>query len=245
MEAAIRKEGLTPLLLALLTTLTGCANVTSQPQFSPPLNETLFAPVPVADLETFNTQNDNQRSELARFISRPDIAPLLPFRQVERFLGSKLIDFGYEGKNLGASEALSNMGGNCMSLALVTQAVAMELGVPVRFQLVHAAPVLLDATDDLIVLSSHVRTLLFDAPSDAKVLSPYFGNHDLIAIDYFPSNNNLFGVFIDDSSFIAMFYRNLASDALIAGDLGKVRTSPRTALAVIATTVQGIQLKAC
>lgn len=200
--------------------VSACAQApTSQVKPPPPINEALFSPIAVPSPDTFISLTEPQKRELAAYVQRPDIALLPPYRQVERFLSSKLADFGYEGNNLGAATALAQLGGNCMSLALVTLAVAKELEVPTQFQLVHASPVLLDAADDLVVLSDHVRTLLYDAPANTERLSPFFSGYRILAVDYFPSNNNLFGAVLENDTFIAMFYRNLASDALIKGDL--------------------------
>ncbi|QSX35846.1 tetratricopeptide repeat protein [Shewanella sedimentimangrovi] len=233
-------------LLGLVALIGGCSQLKAgkAPPTPLPFNNALYTPVAVPEPSQFITLTDAQRAELADFVVRPDIAGLPVYKQAQRFLVTKLQDFGYEGKNLGASEALDSLGGNCMSLALVTLAVARELGVPAQFQLVHEAPVLLDMKDDLMVLSDHVRSLLYDAPMDTPFLSPYFGGYSIMVVDYFPSGNNLFGALLKQETFIAMFYRNLASDALIKGDLAAAYWLSREGLKWDSTYVPLINIAA-
>lgn len=219
-------KGLFVVLLTLIVMLSGCSQTTDMNSVDAtpiPINKSLYPDefaANVSSYETLFTLSPAQYDDIERFIQRPDIAPLAPFLQVQRYLVDTLTDFHYEGQSLNAADALMLNSGNCMSMAAVSYAVSKALKVPIQFQMVQSEPVLLDVTNNTMIISDHVRTLLYNAPEDAEFLSPYWGGHQFATIDYFPSATSLAGRLVDAATFVAMFYRNLASDALVEGRLG-------------------------
>nr|WP_276521545.1 hypothetical protein [Shewanella sairae] len=85
-----------------------------------------------------------------------------------------------------------------------------------RFQVMHTMPVLLDISDNVAVTSDHVRTLMYETVEDLE--GAMFGRNR-IKIDYFPDKYDRGGKIIDQDEFFAMFYRNLAADAIFGGKL--------------------------
>ncbi|MCL2914013.1 hypothetical protein L2725_09455 [Shewanella corallii] len=165
--------------------------------------------------------SEQQRQEIHAFVSRPDIAALRPFRQVEAYVLQHVDGFGYKGVNLPATEALAQRQGNCMTLALMTYAVAQELDVHSRFQMVYTEPVLTDVRNGLAFISDHVRVFLYDAPVGTEGVGGFMTAYDRVAVDYFPDPFNRNGGLIDNQEFLAKFYRNLAADALALDEYNK------------------------
>lgn len=201
--------------------LTGCS-IAPQGKSTP--NMTL----PAANVDLFTTQTlavpshnqlsqllPAQRAALFEFIKRPNIASLKPREQVAEFIDANILGFTYEGMNYSASDALSKRAGNCMSLAMLTYAVAKELNVAVNFQVIYSAPILLDVKNDLAISSDHVRSILFDDVTHGV----YISDAGRTVIDYFPDRFDRSGAIVSEETFWAMYYRNLAADALIAGNL--------------------------
>ncbi|MGR3969881.1 tetratricopeptide repeat protein [Shewanella sp. 1180_01] len=173
--------------------------------------------IPVPSVDSLSSLTSEQRTELNDFIRRKEIEKLSPRKQVVEFISSKMQHFNYEGRNYIASEALRTQSGNCMSLALLTYAVANILNVETTFQVIHSSPLLTDIKDDLVVSSDHVRVFLSESAYKGHYLSG--GNHTVI--DYFPDVNDRAGAIVSEKEFLAMFYRNLAVDALLEGDLSR------------------------
>ncbi len=157
-----------------------------------------------------------QIAEIKQFRLQSDVSRLPAFQQVKNFLEKRMVNFNYEGKNYSAEEALALNQGNCMSLALLTYAIASEFQVDVSFQLLHTMPVLLDVTDRYSVTSDHVRTFLYESEGNAD--QTLFSRSRNVVIDYFPNRYDRGGRMVNTDEFFAMLYRNLAADALFSDD---------------------------
>ncbi|QLE85271.1 hypothetical protein FLM48_09320 [Shewanella sp. Scap07] len=169
---------------------------------------------PVATIEQLASLSPEQHAEIAQYKLQPEIRILSKRKQAAKFIERKMVNFNYEGKNLSASEAYEQQHGNCMSLALLAYAIANAFDVEITFQRMHTIPMLVDASDDLLVISDHVRSFLADKPTSEDV-EP---SKDISVIDYFPDRLDRSGAMITEDEFIAMLYRNLAADALIEND---------------------------
>ncbi|MCL1066757.1 hypothetical protein L2735_08045 [Shewanella olleyana] len=202
--------------------LSACSSTTSTSPVSPlPMPETghyfakLKAPASVPSIESLSALLPEQEQELNEFITRDDIASLSKRHQVARFIQDKMVNFNYEGLNYTTSEAWQKRSGNCMALAMLTFGVAKHLDVKAVFQVVHSAPLLTHISNDLIVSSDHVRTFLYES----DIAGVYFNNSEFSVIDYFPDRNDRSGAVVFDAEFLAMFYRNLAADAILKDQL--------------------------
>ncbi|WP_194944966.1 tetratricopeptide repeat protein [Shewanella sp. TC10] len=172
-------------------------------------------PTTVPSIESLSALLPEQEQELNEFIARDDIAFLSKRHQVARFIEDKMTNFNYEGLNYTTSQAWQQRSGNCMALAMMTYGVAKYLDVRAVFQVVHSAPLLTHISNDLIVTSDHVRTFLYETDAGGV----YLNGSEFTVIDYFPDSNDRTGGVVSENEFIAMFYRNLAADALLAGEL--------------------------
>ncbi|ABV37367.1 tetratricopeptide TPR_2 repeat protein [Shewanella sediminis HAW-EB3] len=215
--------------IAALMLMTACSShissVSSATPVMPQMNDNLFVSgsdvtsTPIPGFERLMALTPEQIEDLHQFVSRDDIAQLPKNKQVREYLFTKLVNFNYEGENYSASVALEKGSGNCMTLALLTYAVARELGVKAVFQVMHTPPMLLEVTSDLAVTSDHVRTFLYEDDTDNKGF--YFSGRTYVILDYFPDRYDRGGRKIGEQQFIGMLYRNFAADALLDGDLNR------------------------
>lgn len=162
--------------------------------------------------EDFYQLTDAQVKSMRSFIEQEKFAELSPHRKVYELLESKLDNFDFRGENLYASDSLDSNSGNCMALAMLTYAIAKELDVEISFQVMHTIPVLLGVSGNISVTSDHVRSFLHEQGQDKD---SFLGQTNRIRIDYFPDKYDRGGMMIDSDEFFAMFYRNLAADAIL------------------------------
>ena len=156
----------------------------------------------------------SQQAEFLAYFNAPERQEVGAHRRVYQFLEQHLSGFDYQGKNYTATKAYALKSGNCISLAVLTKALADLAGVQIEFQSIISAPVL-SFESDLMVSSDHVRTFLYDPAFIPEKDTFYFIKPSLV-VDYLPSSADITGPRITQQTFIAMFYRNLAADALLA-----------------------------
>lgn len=214
------------LLLLTFFVLSACSSAPShelvhKPEF-PKTNQQLFdlSSTRIPSYSDLIYLTPKQTQDIEEFVSQNDIALLSKHKQVYEYLSKKLVNFNYEGENYLASEAMHKGGGNCMSLALLTYAVAKHLGVEAVFQVMHTEPLLLEVTSNIAVTSDHVRTFLYEEKDTAQSSKGFFfSGRSYRVLDYFPGRYDRSGKIINENQFIAMLYRNLAADSLLEGNL--------------------------
>ena len=207
------------ILLALL--LAACATAPGTPQeivadpslpgldpqpFGPPL-----AVPPSASLFELTAA---QQDAFLREFNDPAQAAVAPHARLAGYIEGRLALFRYDGATRTASDALASDEGNCLSLALVTTALARLAGVEVGYQRMREEPVF-DRHDKVVLVADHVRSLLFD-PSDQPEAGDLTGFESHIVIDYFPDRRRRRGGRVDEQALQSMFYANLAAEALAA-----------------------------
>lgn len=211
-------------LLSLMSLLvTSCANTEITPQQSQaitiPLNNDLFDIREIkliSQEEIFKLSPEQQQAILAYLENK--IATGMPAHQAVRaYLQNRLSNFTYYGATYTAEKALALNKGNCMSLAILTTAVAKLANVDFEYREVSTLPVF-KKQNNLLLSSSHVQTLLFDPTFVPKEDVIYF-SRPAVVVDYFPESSNHSGRYFSLEPFLAMFYKNIASDALVANQL--------------------------
>ncbi|KUM54410.1 tetratricopeptide repeat protein [Rheinheimera sp. EpRS3] len=170
----------------------------------------------------------SQQAEFLAYFNAPERQDVAAHRRVYQFLAQHLSGFDYQGKNYTATKAYALKSGNCISLAVLTKALADLAGVQIEFQSIISAPVL-SFESDLMVSSDHVRTFLYDPAFIPEKDTFYFIKPSLV-VDYLPSSADITGPRITQQTFIAMFYRNLAADALLAEQYDQALALLKTAL---------------
>ena len=136
-------------------------------------------------------------------------------KAIERYLDSTMGYFSYDAETFTASESQSKQQGNCVSLAILTQAYANVAGVETGFREVSTYPIF-KKEQDLLIVSTHFNTKLY-APKESEEK-----DKDWIQIlragtvvDYFPQQNTFYLGNATYSNLVSKFYSNLATDALI------------------------------
>ncbi len=139
-------------------------------------------------------------------------------RKVYKYLEQITQSFNYQGDTLMATDALAQESGNCLSLAILTTSLAKLAGVDIGYQLVDDIPVY-QLSGQLMQRGVHVRSILYESrePRDGVFAFSRRG----IVIDYFPVGGSRFKGNLDESGYVAMYYRNIAAEALARGDYQK------------------------
>ncbi|MFV8818477.1 tetratricopeptide repeat protein [Haliea sp. E17] len=165
-----------------------------------------------------------------------------PYRRVADYLKHITEDFSYRGDTLLASEALAQESGNCLSLAILTTALARRAGVEIDHQLMIDAPVY-QIREGVVEKGVHVRTRLSDPEwlpeQDIQLLRP-----PSVVIDYFPTGRERFFGNLSFGEFTGRYYRNLAVDALEAGELDRAYWYTVSALEAAPADAESLNLLA-
>lgn len=185
-------------------------------------------PVPTeADIFALTAE---QQAEFLNYFYAPQHSDMPANRRLYRFLARKVSGFDYLGKNHTASQAYALNSGNCMSLAVLTKALADLVDVDIEFQSIKSAPVF-SIENDFLLSSDHVRTFLYDASARAPGKNMLQIGKPYLVIDYLPSITDVNGPRISQHTFIAMYYRNLAADAVLTQQYSQALALLKAALA--------------
>ena len=205
-------------LSIVLLLLAGCS--TSQKPSSVPLQVqhlTLPAePFPLLSVpseEQIFQLNEQQKQEFLDYYHAPENQHILGHRRLHQYLESILGGFHFQGKTHNASQALIAQSGNCLSLAILTTALAKLVELEVSYQRVNSAPIY-HRYHNVMTLSSHVRTIIYQPKSETADDMLLLRRGHLI-IDYFPQSGDIKGDKVAYEDFVAMYFQNLAGDALV------------------------------
>lgn len=157
-----------------------------------------------------------QEQEFLDYFNNPRLDYEPPYRRLYYYLESKVRDFTYRNDTLTASEAFASNSGNCLSLAIMTTALANLVDVRIEYELVDDNPVY-EQHGTVIEKGLHVRSLLFDPHWTAR--DEFVFSNRGIAIDYFPTRAERFVRKMHHEEYQAMYYRNSAVEALRSEDL--------------------------
>ncbi|MCG9695791.1 hypothetical protein [Shewanella sp. Isolate11] len=113
-----------------------------------------------------------------------------------------------------AQKTFEERTGNCLSLVLVSAAIADALGVDVEFQEIEIPPVW-DRQGDFYLVNGHINIRLIPRESH----DTYLVSKSAILVDFIPEKTmrGYAKKRIDKQTVIAMFYNNIAAESLIFG----------------------------
>ena len=134
-------------------------------------------------------------------------------RRLYEYLDTILDGFHFQGKTHNAATALTEQSGNCLSLAILTTALARLVDLEYDYQRVNSAPIY-HRYHNVMTLSSHVRTIVYK-PNFAVEDNVVVVRRPRLVIDYFPQSGDINGSKVQFDDFVAMYYQNLAGDALV------------------------------
>jgi len=114
-----------------------------------------------------------------------------------------------------ASQAFDARAGNCLSLVIMTAALARELGLEVRYQRVVSED-MWSRSGETYFASGHVNVTLARQHRDPRVR---FDEKQALTIDFIPPKPNTFPRTweVAEKSIVAMFMNNRAAEAFAAG----------------------------
>ncbi|GAB2684324.1 tetratricopeptide repeat protein [Aliiglaciecola aliphaticivorans] len=176
----------------------------------------LFRPREVASVDDIFQLTVKQQNDFKTYYFAERNAHIEGHERLYNYLEMILYGFDYKGDTYKASDALSKHSGNCLSLAIVTTALANLVDLDVRYQRVNTAPIY-QRFHNVMTLSSHVRSHVFAPETPLKKNEIVVARKKMI-IDYFPEKGNVRGDFLNKSQFLSMYYQNLAGDSLVAKD---------------------------
>jgi len=161
--------------------------------------------------------SQQQINEFSAYYLSPSLQQTSSNRRIFQYLKEYEKSYRYSGKTLTAEQSLIQTEGNCLSLAILTTALAKSVGVDTGYQLVDSQPVY-QKEEDIILSAQHIRSLLFEPKKSPKQQfnrgQLELGRNTLI-VDYFPTQNSRIRKNISESEFVAMYYKNIAADAII------------------------------
>ena len=211
----------------ILCLLSGCS--TLQPAAvddeatSLDLHTSLFGERPdIVTVSQIHSLTEEQQRAVFSYFLDPKRLATPAHKRVYDYLALETSRFNYRGDTYVAAEALETLSGNCLSLAILTTSLAQLADVDIDYQLMDSDPVFQSA-GNIIRRSRHVRSVLI-APTwkspegNAAFLS--FGRPS-IKVDYFPSETDRMIGHVRDSEYTAMYYQNVAADALEDNDLSQ------------------------
>lgn len=225
-------KGITFSTISLCLLLPACSM--TSPETTPQLSQAVLAPAqaefiinpilladelvndnPASPVNTDLTQilalsDAQQTAFLAFYQQRTDLPPHL---RLSRYLERLTDSYNYQERTLSASEAFDGRAGNCISLVMLTTALANLVDLEIDYQRLSTTPVF-DRQNGVILTSDHVRTRVYAPPSSQFTLRP---GH--VIIDYFPSRSSRHSEQVDSDTLTSMYFVNLAAEKLVADDL--------------------------
>ncbi|QOL25102.1 tetratricopeptide repeat protein [Thalassotalea sp. LPB0316] len=158
--------------------------------------------------------------QLVREISREPSSKDRVSELVSFLFESDQIGINYNSSaNLTARETFYSQNANCMSLTVLSYALAKAADLPAYFQRVDV-PEYWVRNGSYNMLTGHVNLVIFDA--DRPLAQTVYGKN-VYTIDFDPTmRKQAFpSEFVDKNTIMAMFYTNKGADAMVIGDTNK------------------------
>jgi Tfp pilus assembly protein PilF len=213
---------LSAVAMCVLLLLQGCAHqelhapATAAPWLG---NSALFGERPaVPTPDELHRLDPDQQAEFLAWFNHPSRARVPAYQRLYIYLENKVGWFQYLPETLPAAQVLGSNGGNCMSLAMLTTALADLAGVDISYQFMDDSPVY-EYQGNVVIRGNHISAIVKNpeweavkGTAAALLLSPG------MRIDYFPELRGRFLANLDRNGYLALYYDNIASDAITRGD---------------------------
>lgn len=176
-----------------------------------PAFSTAFGPRPPLPAEQqVHTLTPAQQQAFLSYFNDPRLRGIPPYRRLYDYLEDVTREFVYESATYTASEVLQFNSGNCLSLAILTTALARLAGVEIRYQLLDSRP-LYELNGTVANKEVHVRSILYDtATPGVNTGAP---RQAFYYVDYLPALRGRIIANISDGQYRAMYYLNMAAEA--------------------------------
>ncbi|KHT59855.1 hypothetical protein RJ44_06350 [Alteromonas macleodii] len=170
-----------------------------------------FALIDVEEPGALFALSEQQKQHFLSYYNSPAKAHISPNFRLAYYLDNLVSNFSYAGDTLKAQDVLNKRYGNCMSLAVLTTALAKLVNLDVVYQQVHTPP-LYRRFGNTLTTSTHVRSIILGPEPEKTGDSIVFRGRAII--DYFPSSRNDRGVYISEADFISMYYQNMSAEVM-------------------------------
>lgn len=217
---SILSKGKLVWLAVLCQLLIGCATQT-RPVIKQPtglFNDSLFsAPVEaVPDPNQIFTLSDDQLVMLDNMI-RPRRGSSGASELVKSLFKKDYSSFDYDNSyTRSAYDTLDQRAGNCLSMVIMTAAIAKHFEIPFKYQNIKSTPVW-DREGDLYLINGHINIRLMKDSGDLWSTSYGPESEAAITIDFIPqaTRRGIAREVIDEARVVAMYYNNLAADEMV------------------------------
>lgn len=209
----------------------GCAIGGAVSPSLPPLRDEAFAaPRETPDAESVFSLSPGMAAYAGRLAAAHGRVPDAQRRLVRSLASDGLLRLEYDAaRTRTASESFEARAGNCLSLAIMTAALARELGLPAVFQAFDAGDDSFSRTAGLVVANGHVNLVLGSRLLDR---ARGRGTDSQLVVDFVASAQAPMrgGVPVNDRRILAMFFNNRAAESLALDDLDQAYAFARAAL---------------
>lgn len=209
--------------LLLILLLTACKSTEpSEPQtvsLTSLLNHPLFELQPVPTEQAVFKLSHSETDAFLAYVNAQRQNDVTDDIIVYNYIERSLRNFSYHGDTLTAQQTIELAHGNCISLAILTQAYANLIDLETGFQEMTSEPVFAKE-GNLVFIANHFRTKLYrpfiEEAGQITAIQPG------VLIDYFPSRGSFYVGSATYDDLIAKYYSNLAADALLENDYNQV-----------------------
>ena len=213
--------------LILLSSLAGCTNLNSnnlpktENHLLPaiPINQSLYkkGEIKLVSSEAIFALSKKQRDNFLAFYQHQLTLNIKPHQALANFLDTRLSNFTYYGETFVAEKSMRLNKGNCMSLAILTAALAKTVNIEISYREVQTLPIF-EKHKNVILSSSHVQALVYD-PTFVPDKNFFYFNKPAIVIDYFPVNTNWTSKVVIKDTLLSKYYSNISAQFIVEGNL--------------------------
>ncbi|MFT5693664.1 MAG: Flp pilus assembly protein TadD [Oceanicoccus sp.] len=212
-------------LIHCVVYLMACSVVQQEPvQFDAPVfsvrYDTPFSSRPdIAGVEEIHQLSFSQQQHFLSYFHDYRRRKVPSHERVANYLENFVDEFRYRNETYSAAQTLALSQGNCLSLAILTTALANLANIEVGYQLADSIPVF-SFSDNVVFKGVHIRSKLYDptfSPEDGRLYMSRPG----LRIDYFPSGSERFIRNVSKNEYVARYYLNLAALAILKNEYSR------------------------
>jgi len=186
--------------------------VTSEHSTADLFNDAVMMPViEPANFDAAFSLNEVQKKAFKKELRKPTNRNQLDIQIIYQYLQKHLQHFNFHSNTLTAQQALDEKAGNCLTLALLTNALAQTTHVGVYYELAKTPPVF-QRENGYLLSSQHIQTVIYEK----KVGGIFYSSKPLkLKIDYYSTDGSRTLRRVSEEEFQAMYYSNVAAESLI------------------------------
>ncbi|RXE85119.1 tetratricopeptide repeat protein [Pseudoalteromonas sp. A757] len=165
--------------------------------------------------------NNQIKAKLAHYFHNDEIGIKRAKMLMEFLVSSGDDSLSYlSGANLTANQTFRDMNANCLSLSILTHAIAKQLGLRTQFQRVHI-PEYWDESQGYSLLTGHVNIKIFEVDNTKNAIKTLYVKPTSVTVDFDPNSRaqQFSTSAIDTNTILSMFYNNKGAMGMINGNL--------------------------